>query len=78
MNIRDAITENLVGRKEHKWVPRLYASYAICLIGWLFLVPADDVLSMHVVIFMTLVYVAALAGLCSRALQRIEERLDQL
>ena len=74
----NSVKSRLLGPVEYKWVPVLYVSYFLTLVGWLTLVPADENLTMQVVILMTLVYVAALTGTIVRALQRIEERLEQL
>ncbi len=63
---------------EYKWVPFLYISYALCVAGLMFFMPLDEVLKMHVLLLMTLVYVGALSGLSVRALKRIEDRLAEL
>ena len=63
---------------EYKWVLFLYISYALCVVGLMFFIPVDEVLKMHLLLLMTLVYVGALSGLSVRALKRIEERLAEL
>ena len=73
-----SLKSQLFGPGEYKWVPVLYVSYFLTLICWIAFVPADDSMMMQVIILMTLVYVAALAGTQVRALKRIEERLAQL
>jgi hypothetical protein len=73
-----SIKSQIFGPGEYKWIPVLYASYFLTLIGWIVFVPAEESMTMQVIILMTLVYVAALAGTQVRALQRIEERLAQL
>lgn len=68
----------LTGRKEYKWVPFLYVSYACCVVVWMMFIPAEDSMKWNMLLLMTLVYIGALSGTAVRALQRIEERLDQL
>ena len=76
----DSLSDSAVksGRGEYKWVPVMYVSYGLCVVLLMFIVPLPDTMKMLILIFMTTVYCGALGGLSTRALRRIEERLDQL
>ena len=68
----------MTSRKEYRWLPFTFLSYAVCIVVLMLFIPTDDNLKMQLLIFITTAYIGTISNLTARALQRIEERLDQL